>query len=142
MKKIAKLTDLEIKIMKVLWEHDQSLTIQEIAKYLTSDRISAPSVTQAMKRLVAKKAVVVEDHVLVSSVYARVFCPCFSREEFMSAEIGRLQKDVFGSRTFNAIGIAATLLKNSENKGIKMEQVDELEQIIQNKKKQLLNEDD
>ncbi len=57
MKKIPKLTELEIKIMKVLWEHEEGLSIQEIASYLTEEKISAPSVSQAMHRMVKKEAV-------------------------------------------------------------------------------------
>lgn len=33
LKKKVKLTDLEMNIMKVLWEHNQNLTIQNIAEW-------------------------------------------------------------------------------------------------------------
>lgn len=63
--------------MGVLWNHDRSLTIQEIANGIKDEKISVASVTQAIKRMVSKKAITVSDHILVSNVYARTFIPSF-----------------------------------------------------------------
>ncbi len=138
MNKITRLTDLEIKIMGVLWEHNQCLTSQEIADYLKEDKISAPSVMQAMKRLVEKKAVVVSDFVPVSRVYARAFSPSYSKEEFLAMEFGRLQKFVSNSHRINIAEVAAFLLNSDENQDIKLEDVEKLQELVEHKKKQLL----
>lgn len=138
MKNITRLTDLEIKIMGVLWAHDQCLTSQEIADYLKNDKISAPSVMQAMKRLVEKEAVIVSDHVPVSRVYARAFSPSYSKEEFLAAEFGRLQKFVSNSKRINIAEITASLLNDEKNQDIKLKDVEELQKLVERKKKQLL----
>lgn len=130
MGEIARLTDLEIKIMKVLWEHEEHLTIQEIARYLKKDNISAASVTQSMKHLIKKKAVVVSAHVLVANVYAREFCPCFSKEEFLVNEIERIQKVVMGNKRIGCFGFAAALLSNESEEPVKVEEVEKLQKHL------------
>lgn len=90
MKEINKLTDLEVEIMGVLWNSKDNLTIQQITDKLNS--YSIPSITQAMKHLVNKKAVVVAEHILVSNVYARTFKTCYTPEDYFEAELKRLRK--------------------------------------------------
>ena len=137
MKELIRLTDLEIKIMRVLWESSDSLTIQEIADRMVEEKISVQSITQAIKRLVSKKAVQVSQHVLVSNVYARTFCPCFSQEQYLSGEIKRLQKSIFCKNLPNTISIIATLLHNSDDIAMDKNSIEELQKIIDHKKKEL-----
>lgn len=142
MKEIARLTDLEIRIMRVLWEHERDLTIQEIGKQLEDEGISVASVAQSVKHLIKKKAVVVSEHVLVASVYARTFRPCYDQEDFLKAEFFRLQKSVLGSKRINMVGVAMSLLTSNENKGVQVEDVEELQKFIDKKKEQLLSEEE
>ena len=137
MKELIRLTDLEIKIMRVLWENSDSLTIQEIANRMIEEKISVQSITQAIKHLVSKKAVQVSKHVLVSNVYARTFCPCFSQEQYLSGEIKRLQKSIFCKNPPNTISIIATLLQNSDDIAMDKNSIEELQKIIDDKKKEL-----
>lgn len=138
MKKVARLTDLEIKIMKVLWDHEQNLTIQEIAKCLEKDKISTGSVTQSIKHLITKKAVEVCDHILVASVYARTFRTCFSQETYLAAEFERMQKSVFGRKS-SSFSLAVALLSNSEGEDVKVEEVEKLQKYIDARMEQLKN---
>ena len=132
MKTVPRLTDLEIKIMKVLWDSDKGLTIQEIANELKEEKISAPSVTQAMQRLVAKEAVKVSDYVLVVSSYTRMFVPAFSREEFMAEELNRLNKSLWGKGTSTIPNVVAALgfLKEKNVESISIEDMKGIRQII------------
>lgn len=130
MKDIPRLTDLEIKIMKVLWEKERNLTAQEIAGYLEREKISTASVTQSIKHLIKKKAVMVSNHVLVASVYAREFSPCFSKEEFLVKEIERLQKSVMGKKKVDSFGFAAALLSNEKEENVKVDEVEKLQKHI------------
>lgn len=139
MKKIERLTDLEIKIMKVLWEHSHNLTIQEMAKYLEHEKISSGSITQSIKHLISKKAVEVCEHVLVASVYARTFKPNFSQEEYLASEFERMQKSIFGKKK-KSFSLAASLLSNSEGEDVKVEEVEKLQKYIDAKMEQLRNE--
>ena len=137
MSKIAKLTDLEIKIMRVLWESDNALTIQEIVKCLPEEKLSDASVRQAMKHLVNKKAVQVRESILVSTVYARTFEPCYTQEEYMAAEIERLQSVMFEKRKPNTFSIMAAILHNSDERELDATQIDELQKVIDKKKKKI-----
>lgn len=134
MKNIPRLTDLEVRIMSVLWESESNLTIQEIAGRLQEDKLSVQSITQAMKRLVSKKVVVVSEHVLVSNVYARTFEPYYSQDEYLASEIERLKSSIFLKKRANAVSVMATLINNSDDQEISLEQIDELQKIIEQKK--------
>lgn len=135
MKSIPRLTDLEISIMKVLWDSDKHLTIQEMNGHL--DGLSVASITQAIKHLVNKKSVVVSEHILVSNVYARTFKTCYTREEFLAEEFKRLQKCVLGINKANVAAITATLFNNVEDEELNIEQLDELLKLIEAKKEKL-----
>lgn len=129
---IPKLTDLEIKIMKVLWDSEKGMTIQEIANELKEEKISAPSVSQAMQRLTAKDAVKVSDYVLVVSSYTRMFVPAFSREEFMAEELNRLNKSLWGNKTATIPNVMSALgfLKEKNAENISVEDMKGIRQII------------
>lgn len=135
MKKEIKLTELEIKIMRVLWENNEHMTIQEIGKHLEKEGISTASVAQSVKHLIKKKAVVVCEHVLVASVYARAFAPCFNQEEFLAMEFGRLQRSVLGGKKISLKGLVAALLDSDEGKKFSEEEIEELQQIMEERKK-------
>ena len=100
MTSIPKLTDLEMKIMRVLWENAEPLTIQGLTELLSKEKLSVQSVTQSIKHLVVKGAVQVCGHVLVSNVYARTFSACFGQEEYMATEIRRLSNSIFSKKSF------------------------------------------
>ena len=134
MKNIPRLTDLEVRIMRVLWESESNLTIQEIAGRLHEDKLSVQSITQAMKRLVSKRVVVVSEHVLVSNVYARTFKPCYSQDEYMASEIDRLKGSIFAKKRVNTFSVMAALINNSDEQEISLDQIDELQKIIEQKK--------
>ena len=129
---IPRLTDLEIKIMKVLWDSEKGLTIQEIANELKEEKISAPSVTQAMQRLTAKEAVKVSDFVLIVSSYTRMFVPAFSRKEFMAEELNRLNRSLWGNKTSTIPNVMSALgfLKEKNAENISVEDMKGIRQII------------
>ena len=137
MKKIKRLTDLELKIMGILWDHEESMTSHEIAECMEGEKVSPSSVMQAIKRMVEKEAVVVSDHVPVSRVYARAFVPSYSREEFMAAEFNRLKNVISASKKIDVSGIAACLIENTEDEDLELKDMEELSQLIEEKKKKL-----
>ncbi len=132
---IPALTNVELKIMGVLWEKDAPVTIQEISAALKAEKLSPASVTQAMNRLVAKGGAAVHEHVLVSNVYARTFRPCFDRETYLGAELSRLQKSVWGSGKRNVTALVAALLEDDGEEAMTEEEVEELERLIRERKR-------
>lgn len=134
MNDIPKLTDLEIVIMGVMWEQGKGMTIQEIADCLEEKKISPSSVSQAMKRLLKKKAVTVSEHRQVANVYARVFEPVFERAEFTRSEIERLGGKMSFRKRLGMAGIVAELLSGDTGE-ISRNELEELREIINGKKK-------
>ena len=91
--------------------------------------------------MLAKEAVKVGEHVPVSNVYARTFCPCFHQKEFLAAEFRRMQEAVFGSHKRHTVGITAAFLSAESAKNMEMEELEELQRIIDEKKEKLKNGD-
>lgn len=137
MGEVARLTDLEIMVMRVLWEHDEAMTIQEIAGCLEEERVSTQSVKQCIRHLLFKKAVTVCESVLVATVYARTFKACFTQEEFLAAEYTRLQKCVFGKRKRNTAGIAVAMLCDNDGETVSEEDIKRLQAYIDAKTEQM-----
>lgn len=134
---IPKLTDLEITIMKVIWDEKDGITIQGIAERLSDRKISVPSVAQAIKHLLEKDAVYVQNFVKVANVYARRFGACFDQEDFLAAEFHRLQTVVFEEQPLHTGGIASKFLGNAAREEMTAEDMDELTKILEEKKKKL-----
>lgn len=132
MNNTPKLTELEIVIMETIWDNNRSMTIQEISDCLKERKVSVASVSQVMRRLLKKKAVVVSEHILVSNVYARTFQACISREQFVSARIRELESNM------SSVGMAAAILKYaSEDERVERKEIEELQKLIEEKKRKI-----
>lgn len=141
MKKAEKgLTSIEQSIMKVLWNNEKAMTNAQIAECLKSERISVASVAQAMKRLITKGAVKVEDYILVSNVYARTFLPCITREQFIKEELDRVSEAAFFNPKKGGIGLFAYLLQSDNGEVFDGEDLKELDNFLEEKKKKMRDE--
>lgn len=138
MKRIVKLTDIELKVMKVLWENEEHLTITEIAQHLVEENISSGSVAQAMKNLLAKNMVEVCESVPVANVYARTFAPAVESSVFMALEYQRMKKLIFGSKRFGLGAFVANLINNDEK--LDEQDIAELQEIVDKTSKKLMKE--
>lgn len=126
------LTELELGVLKVLWDGEVSMTINEIAVKMneTGTAASVASVAQVMKKMLDKAMVRVEDHKLVSNVYARTFLPVMTREDYMGEEIRRLQSMLSVNKRVSTMGLFQTLLQNSGNGLLSEKDVDDLEEYL------------
>ena len=131
--KVQKLTDAEVAVMKILWEHEDGMTIQEIVQYQEQNQLSTASTAQIVKHLLKKEAVRVNGFVPAANVYARKFVPCFSREEFGAAEIQRVQQRIFDNGKLQTLGIAAAFLGNMRKKKLSGEEIEELKKLVDKK---------
>lgn len=138
MKRVVRLTDIELKVMKVLWETGEHMTITEIAQYLVEENISSGSVAQAMKNLLAKNMVVVCESVPIANVYARTFAPAVENSAFMALEYQRMKKLIFGSKRFGLGSFVANLISNDEK--LDEQDIAELQEIIDKTSKKLKKE--
>lgn len=126
------MTELELGVLKVLWDSEGSLTINEIANCMTElgNATSVGSVAQVMKKLLEKTAVKVDEHRLVSNVYARTFLPVMTREDYMGEEIRRLQSTLSVNKRVSTMGLFQSLLQNSGDGLLNEKDVDELELFL------------
>lgn len=130
-------TDLELDVMKVLWDKGESLTINEIAEAMNQkgSQISVASVAQVTKKLLEKRMVRVSEHKLVSNVYARTFCPILERDQYLEDEIGRLQNIISVDRSIATMGIFQTLLRHSDKEALSEEDLEQLSGMLENYRK-------
>ena len=135
--KKVKLTDVEVQIMNVLWESGKCMTNVQISEKLKTAGISRPSVSQAMKRLLEKDAVKVGDLVLSSNVYARAFQPTFTRQEYIGMEISDLRR--LSGKGSGVKGLFAAMFEAEAEDGVSIEELEALEQFVQEKKKNMRN---
>ena len=140
MHNIHKLTEVELTIMKVLWDSEKGMTVQEIAEVLKKEKISNASISQAIRNMLKKGAVEVSEFVLVSNVYARCFKTCFGQKEYLAAEFCRLQKNVFGNKSKHTAGITAAFLGTAKKSDICEAEIEELQKIVNEKKEMLEKE--
>lgn len=138
MKKAEKgLTALEQDIMKILWEKERGMTNNEIADCMKDQKISSASVAQAMKRLLNKGVVKVDEHVLVSNVYARMFSPCLTRDEYLREELGRLERTAFGGKKHGLKNLVISLIDSDDGCKLSKRDIEDLERFLKQKKTEL-----
>lgn len=131
-RKRSTLTELEVDVLKVLWDSQTSLTVNEITEKMNAAgmMLSSASVAQVMKKLLEKKAVEVAEHKLTANIYSRAFVSVMSREDYMNAEIRRLQNVLSINRQVSTLGLFQTLLQNSGNGLMDEKDIDEMESIL------------
>lgn len=132
MDSIPKFTGLDYVVMEVLWNSKKDMTIQQIVHCLEKKEISVSSVSQAIRRLLKKKAVEQVGVVPVATVYARTFRACVSKEAVTSDKIRRLNIGM------SSMKLAMALLKSApEDEVIDAKELKEMQQILNAKKKKL-----
>lgn len=125
----SRLTDLELMVMRVLWESEVPMTIQQIAAALKEEKRSVQSVTQVISRLVKRQAVAVSGLVLISNVYARSFSPILTQQEVLEMEIRHLQEGLLHWDQSITIEVIEALI-NDEEGDIDLEDLEELQRAI------------
>lgn len=133
-----RLTDLEVQVMKVLWDSERAMTNSEIAEKLKEEtNLSVASVAQLVKRLLQKDVLEVDEHVPVANVYARTFRPKLTREEFIAGELLHIQKATSSDKKKGLKGIFAALFMAEEENGVNRQELEAIEHFIQKKKEEM-----
>lgn len=131
---LMKLTNRELAVMKILWEADEPLMVSEIVQRDPNSTIY--SVQRIIQNLMKKNIVAVDSIAYNKKSLARKFKPLISAE---SVELTLLQ-DMFNnmvSKDIMASHLIAALLP-TENTERTLEELNALEQIIAERKQQLL----
>ena len=122
-----RLTDLEVQVMKVLWDSERAMTNSEIAEELKEEtQLSVASVAQLVKRLLQKNV-----------LEARTFKPKLTREEFIAGELLHIQKATSSDKKKGLKGIFAALFMVEKENGVNREELEAIEHFIQKKKEEM-----
>lgn len=116
------LTTIELEIMKVLWDSEESLIVSEISEL---GNLNYNSIRTNINKLLKKGVIKVENYKQSGTVNARTFSPTISREQY-------LQKVYYHNKPFASKFISAFI--SSDN--ISDQEIDDIAKIIEEYKEE------
>lgn len=119
------LSPRQLQVMEILWEAKEGMTASAIVK--SSPDLQINTVQASLRSLVAKKYVQVGDIVYSGTVLSRSYIPLVSREEYLEMSCRQLSRLSGHSLVF------ANFIQAEKNEAL----LDELEEMIQQRKKEL-----
>ena len=119
------LSPRQLQVMEILWEAKEGMTASAIVK--SSPDLQINTVQASLRSLVAKKYVQVGDIVYSGTVLSRSYIPLVSREEYLELSSRQL------SRLSGPSLVFANFIQAEKNEAL----LDELEEMIQQRKKEL-----
>lgn len=120
-----RITKKQLEIMKILWSSDKPLIASEILK--GNDSLNINTVQACLRALVNKQFIKVADIVYSGTVLTRSYTPLVSREDFL----GTACQDIIGKAKVSSL--IASLIDTETN----LDELEELEKLIEQKKKEL-----
>lgn len=129
------LPNREVEILYTMWNAGRPLLASEIAE--ADEDLKIATVHTTLKRMLKKNLIEVVDFAKSGNVFGRCYQPTISLKEF---ELSRLSANFKKkkSKDINASNLVAALLED-EDSGTALEELDELEKMIQEKRKKLMN---
>lgn len=131
-KALIRLTNREKEIMDILWSSTKSLVASDIAKQ--GENMSLNTVQAILRKLLQHKLIKVDDIVYSGTVLTRAYVAAISKESFEIQRLLSEQKNLSASR------FVATFLENEANPQKKLEEINNIEELLRTKKKELLGE--
>lgn len=133
-----KLTNRELAVMRILWEADHPLMVSEIVQKDKDGTIY--SVQRIMQNLIKKNMVAVDGMAYNKKALGRTFKPLVSAE---SIEVNALREMLSGlvSKKLTSSHLIAALLPNDNNEQT-LEELNRLEELICQRKEQILQNRD
>lgn len=132
-----KLTKREIDVMRVLWEAEEALLVSEI---VNRGGGTVYSVQRVMQSLLKKGMVAVDGHAYNNKTLGRKFKPLVSSESIEAEAIQELIGSLL-NKSIAASHLLASLLPTDNSKDT-LEELDRLEEMIKERKKQILKMED
>lgn len=120
-----RITKKQLEIMKILWNSDKPLIASEILK--KNDSLNINTIQACLRALVTKQFIKVDGIVYSGTVLTRSYSPLVSQEEFL----GTACQDIIGKAKTSSL--IASLIDTETS----LEELDELEKLIEEKKKEL-----
>ena len=131
-KALIRLTNREKEIMDILWSSTKSLVASDIAKQ--GENMSLNTVQAILRKLLQHKLIKVDDIVYSGTVLTRAYVAAISKESFEIQRLLSEQKNLSASR------FVATFLENEADPQKKLEEINNIEELLRTKKKELLGE--
>lgn len=126
-------TNRDMEILNVLWDANVPMTASEIAN--AKDDFSVNVVQPPIRKLLKENLIEIADIIYSGKVLTRCFRPTMTREEFaayqVTAELQQTQAE------FSAPSFVVAMLKTEKDNKKKLQEIQELEQMLAEYKKTL-----
>lgn len=124
----------EVEILYTMWNAERPLLASEIAE--ADEDLKIATVHTTLKRMLKKNLIEVADFAKSGNVFGRCYQPTISLKEF---ELSRLSNNYKRgtNKDIKASNLVAALLED-EDSATALEELDELEKMIQEKRKKLM----
>lgn len=132
-----KVTKRELDILQLMWQTDKSLMISEIVQKDKTGACTIYSVQRIVKNLVEKGLVEVDGFAQNKKVIGRTFRPLIQSEDIELDIINDRLQDLV--HKFSTTHLVAALLPKDNTDENAEKILDELEEMIQERKKELKN---
>lgn len=132
-----KLTKREIDVMRILWESEKALMVSEI---VNREGGTVYSVQRVMQSLLKKGMVAVDGYAYSNKTLGRKFKPLVSSESIESEALQELTGSLI-NKSIATSHLLASLLP-TDNSEDTLSELDRLEEMIKERKKQILKMED
>lgn len=126
-------TNRDMEILNVLWDANVPMTASEIAN--AKDDFSVNVVQPPIRKLLKENLIEIADIIYSGKVLTRCFRPTMTREEFaayqVTAELQQTQAE------FSAPSFVMAMLKTEKDNKKKLQEIQDLEQMLEEYKKTL-----
>ena len=123
---MRKLTQKQLAVMKVLWDHNKPMISSEIEK--SNPSFNTNTVQTCLRELLKKDYIQVADIVYSGTVLTRSYLPTFTKTEYLEEACN----DIMGNG-HDSFSLCASLIKEQTN----MDDLAELEKMIEKRKLEL-----
>lgn len=132
------LTRREAEVMSILWEAEQPLIASEIAN--RGDHLTINTVQAVLKKLLNRKLIVIDKIVYSGTVLTRSYSPAISADEFeMGHLLSAFQK--LSHKASVTSNFVATFLEQETDRQKLLTEIEQLENLLAEKRKQIETED-
>ena len=126
------LTISELSILQLLWKEDRALSRPEILEKLPSLDFTPASIHSVLNSMIDKGVLEVEGLVRCGKIYGRTYRPTMTQEDYAASQMIKLTPNLTQHKRI--ISVFAALVSH---RGIDIETIDELESILNEKRKEL-----
>ena len=132
----TKLTNRDMDILNILWDSPKSLTAQEITN--SQEGLTINTVQAELRKLLKLELIAVADIVYSGTVLCRSYRPAMTAQEFTISQFTSEIKEFAGD--ISASAFVAALLDTEPDKENRAREIEELEHLLEDYKKNLSDE--